>query len=72
MYDTYAYSPFEHIDRNMVMRNSGFDDDWTLLLFVGVFFLISSYLKACVRSLLTECDIMFVDEYPPKLRIPVA
>ena len=35
MYDTYAYSSFEHIDRNIVIKRSGFDYDWTLLLSVS-------------------------------------
>ena len=43
MYDTYAYSPFEHNNRNMVMRSSGFDDDWTLLFLVLVF--LNNYLS---------------------------
>ena len=71
MYDTYAYSSFEHIYRNIVMRSSGLDYDRTLLLLVE-FFLNVFLLLECVRSLLTECDIVFIDEYPPKPRIPVA
>ena len=32
----------------------------------------SLFLQACLRSLLTECDIVLIVEYPPKQRIPVA
>ena len=35
MYDTYAYSSFEHIYRNIGMRSSGLDYDRTLMLLVG-------------------------------------
>ena len=72
MYDTYAYSSFEHIYRYIVMRSSGLDYDRTLLLLVGEVFLNVFYILECVRSLLTECVIVFIDEYPPKPRIPVA
>ena len=34
---------------------------------VGKVFLNVSYILECVRSLLTECVIVFIDEYPPKL-----
>ena len=54
------------------MRNSGFDDDWTAVVrWLGKSFRMFSYLRACVRSLLTECGIAFIDAYPPKPRIPV-
>ena len=48
-------------DRNIVMRISGFDDDWTLLLLVrGVFLnVFLSILHAGVHSLLTECEIVY-------------
>ena len=39
MYDTYAYSSLEHINRNIVMRSSRLDYDRTLLLLVGEVFL---------------------------------
>ena len=39
MYDTYAYSSFEHIYRNIGTRSSGLDYDLTLLLLVGEVFL---------------------------------
>ena len=34
MYDTNVESSSEHIDINIVMESSGFDDDWTLLSLV--------------------------------------
>ena len=39
MCDTYAYRSFEHIDRNIVMRSSVFDDHWSLMLLVKDIFL---------------------------------
>ena len=43
------------------MRRSGLDYDQTLLLLVGVVFLnVFFYILECVRSLLVECDIVFI------------
>ena len=76
MFDNYAYSSFEHIDRDLnihvVMKGSGFDDDWTLLLSGKSFWLISYLHDQMMRSMLTESDIVLIDEYPPKPSIPVA
>ena len=48
------------------MRISIFDDGCAFLLS----FLKFSYLQADVRSLLTECNIVFIGECPPKTEDP--
>ena len=62
MYDTYAYSYFDYIYRNLVMQSSRLDYNRTLLLLIGEAFIMLSYILECVRSLLKECDIVFIDE----------
>ena len=48
------------------MRSFGLDYDRALLLLVGEgFFDFFSYILESVRSLLTECDIVFIDEHAP-------
>ena len=44
------------------MRISGFDEDDFSVVGRGSLF---ECLQACMRSLLTECDVMYIDEYPP-------
>ena len=53
---------FDHIYRNLVMQSSRLDYNRTLLLLIGEAFIMLSYILECVRSLLKECDIVFIDE----------
>ena len=54
------------MNSSLLASRPGFYDDWTLLLLVREVFFNVSYLQAGVRSFLTKCCILFIDEYPPK------
>ena len=61
----------EHIDRNIVIRHSGFDDDWTLLLLVGWVVLNTLLSTGWCAFIPVDCGIVFIGKCPPKLRTPV-
>ena len=54
------------------MRRSGLDFDRTWLLLVEEAFLNVFLNTGKCACLLTECDIVFIGEYPPESRFPVA
>ena len=44
------------------MQSSRLDYNRTLLLLIGEAFIMLSYILECVRSLLKDCDVVFIDE----------